>query len=105
MQVLVTGATGFVGSNVAAALAERGDQVRVLRRATSRLDALEGVAVEQVMGDILAPDSLAPAMQGCQVVFHVAATAQYWRSSPETLYRVNVEGTRNVMQAALAARV
>jgi dihydroflavonol-4-reductase len=79
--------------------------VRVLRRATSRLDALEGVPVEYVLGDILAPDSLAPAMQACEVVFHVAATAQYWRSSRDTLYRVNVEGTRNVMQAALAARV
>ena len=105
MKVLVTGATGFVGSNIAAALAARGDQVRVLRRATSRLDALEGVPVEHVVGDILAPDSLLPAMQGCQVVFHVAATSQYWRSTRETLYRVNVDGTRNVMQAALATRV
>lgn len=105
MKVLVTGATGFVGSNVAAALAARGDQVRVLRRATSRLNALEGVCVEYVVGDILDPDSLATAVRGCEVVFHVAATAQYWRSGKETIYRVNVEGTRNVMQAALAAGV
>ncbi|UCC87445.1 MAG: SDR family oxidoreductase [Anaerolineales bacterium] len=101
MKVLVTGATGFVGSNVAAALAARGDHVRVLRRTTSRLDALEGVPVEYVVGDILGPDSLATAMQDCQVVFHVAATAQYWRMGKETVYRVNVEGTRNVLQAAL----
>jgi dihydroflavonol-4-reductase len=101
MKVLVTGATGFVGSNVAAALAARGDHVRVLRRNTSRLDALEGVPVEYVVGDILGPDSLATAMQDCQVVFHVAATAQYWRMGKETVYRVNVEGTRNVLQAAL----
>jgi len=105
MKVLVTGATGFVGSNVAAALAARGDQVRVLRRATSRLDALEGVPVEFVVGDILDLDSLEAAMRGCQVVFHVAATSQYWRSGRETIYRVNVEGTRHVMQAALAAGV
>ena len=96
MKALITGATGFVGSNIAAALAARGDQVRVLRRATSRLDALEGVPVEHVVGDILEQDSLATAVQGCEVVFHVAAVAQYWRMGKDTVYRVNVEGTRNV---------
>jgi dihydroflavonol-4-reductase len=105
MRALVTGATGFVGSNIAAALAARGDQVRVLRRATSQLKALEGVAVEYAVGDILDPDSLLAAMQGCELVFHVAAVSQYWRSSKETVYRVNVEGTRNVLQAALAVGV
>jgi dihydroflavonol-4-reductase len=105
MKALVTGATGFVGSNVAAALAARGDQVRVLRRSTSRLDALAGLPVEYVTGDILEPDTLPTAMQGCDAIFHVAAMSQYWRSDRETLYRVNVDGTRHVMQAALAAGV
>lgn len=105
MKVLVTGATGFVGANIAAALAARGDRVRVLRRTTSRLDALEGVPVEYAVGDILDPDSLVAAMQNRELVFHVAAVSQYWRSSRDTVYRVNVEGTRNVMQAALAAGV
>jgi dihydroflavonol-4-reductase len=105
MRVLVTGATGFVGSNVAAALAARGDRVRVLRRTTSRLKALEGVPVEYAVGDILDPDSLVAAMQGCDLVFHVAAVSQYWRSGKEAVYQVNVEGTRNVVQAALATGV
>jgi dihydroflavonol-4-reductase len=105
MQTLVTGATGFVGSNVASALAARGDRVRVLHRATSRLDALAAVPVEYVTGDILDPESLGTAMQGCDLVFHVAAMSQYWRSNRETVYRVNVNGTRCVMQAALAACV
>jgi dihydroflavonol-4-reductase len=105
VKVLVTGATGFVGSNVAAALATRGDEVSVLRRSASRLEALEGVPVEYVVGDILEPDSLVTAMQDRKLVFHVAAMAQYWRSSKETIYRVNVEGTRNVVHAALAAGV
>jgi dihydroflavonol-4-reductase len=105
MKVLVTGATGFVGSNVAEALAARGDHVRVLRRTTSQLKALEGVPVDYAVGDILDPDSLLAAMQGRELVFHVAAMSQYWRSSKETVYRVNVEGTRNVVQAALAAGV
>ena len=105
MKVLVTGATGFVGSNIAAALTARGDHVRVLRRTTSRLKALEGMRVEYTVGDILDPDSLVTAMQDCELVFHVAAMAQYWRSGKETVYRVNVDGTRNVMQAALVAGV
>jgi dihydroflavonol-4-reductase len=105
MQVLVTGATGFVGSNLAAALAARGDRVRVLRRTTSQLKALGDVPVEYAVGDILDPDSLLVAMQGRELVFHVAAMSQYWRSSKETVYQVNVEGTRNVMRAALAAGV
>jgi dihydroflavonol-4-reductase len=101
-RVLITGATGFVGANLARALAERGDRVRVLRRATSRLDALADVAVEFVTGDILEPNTLAAAMRDCDVVYHVAALSQYWRSGPELVYQVNVEGTRNVLQAALA---
>jgi dihydroflavonol-4-reductase len=105
MKVLVTGATGFVGSNIAAALAARGDKVRVLRRSTSRLDALDGVPVEYITGDILDSDSLVNGMKDRDLVFHAAAMAQYWRSSKETVYRVNVDGTRNVMQAALAAGV
>ncbi len=105
MKALVTGATGFVGSNLAAALAARGDQVRVLHRATSRLDALEGTPVEFVLSDLLDLDSLTAAMQGCELVFHVAATSEYWRVGKETVYRVNVEATRHVMGAALQARV
>jgi len=105
MKVLVTGATGFVGSNLAAALAARGDEVRVLRRSTSRLEALEGTPVEYIVGDILDPDSLVAAMLDRELVFHVAAMAQYWRSSKETIYRINVQGTRHVVHAALATGV
>lgn len=104
-RVLVTGATGFVGANLARALVERGDHVRVLRRATSRLDALNDVPVEYATGDILQPESLPAAMRGCEVVYHVAALSQYWRSGAEAVYQVNVEGTRHVVQAALAVGV
>jgi len=105
MQALVTGATGFVGSNLALALAERGDRVRVLRRSTSRLEALEGIPVEHYTGDLLDPDSLAEAFRGCEGVFHAAAISQYWRSERQTIYQVNVTGTRNVVEAALRAGV
>jgi dihydroflavonol-4-reductase len=89
------------------ALVERKWNVRGLHRASSRLDALSelGIAVEHAIGDVTEPESLAVAMRGCDVVFHVAAVADYWRQSAEKLYRINVEGTRAVCQAALEAKV
>ncbi|HID89848.1 MAG TPA: NAD-dependent epimerase/dehydratase family protein, partial [Anaerolineae bacterium] len=105
MKALVTGSTGCVGANVVAALLRRGYEVRAMHRPTSRLDALEGLEVEQVVGDILDPPSLARAMEECDWVFHVAAVSDYWRTPPEVIYRVNVEGTRNVVEAALRAGV
>ena len=105
MRVLVTGATGFVGSNLAAALTAQRCDVRVLRRESSRLDTLEGIPVEHAIGDILDEESLVAAINGCERVFHVAAMSEYWRSTKESVYRVNVDGTRNVVAAALRAGV
>ncbi|HIC88182.1 MAG TPA: SDR family NAD(P)-dependent oxidoreductase [Anaerolineae bacterium] len=105
MRALVTGATGFVGANVVEALNTAGHAVRALRRPSSRLDALLGLEFEPVVGDVLDPDSLQKAMQGCDVVFHVAGVADYWQADRERMYQVNVEGTRYVMEAALAAGV
>ncbi len=105
MKALVTGSTGFVGANLCAALAKHGWSVRALHRVSSRLTALEGIPVEHATGDVNEPHSLAVAMRGCDVVFHVAAVADYWRQSAERLYHVNVEGTRAVCQTALDAKV
>jgi len=103
---LVTGGTGFIGAHVARALVEAGVTVRILRRATSRLDLVQDLPVEHFIGDVLDPASLRAPMQGVDWVFHVAALADYWRTSDvEQIYRVNVDGTRNVLQAAEAARV
>jgi dihydroflavonol-4-reductase len=105
LKALVTGATGCVGANVVAALLARGFDVRAMRRATSSLDALDGLHSELAVGDILDPPSLAAATEGCALVFHVAAVSDYWRTPAGRVYRVNVEGTRNVLAAALAAGV
>ncbi|MFL5801133.1 MAG: SDR family NAD(P)-dependent oxidoreductase, partial [Roseiflexaceae bacterium] len=105
MNVLVTGGTGFIGANLAAALIARGDAVRVLRRASSSLVALEGLPVEHMIGDVTDPDAVARAVEGCDLVFHVAALAAYWRATREQVYHVNVAGTRVVMEACLRAGV
>jgi dihydroflavonol-4-reductase len=102
---LVTGATGLVGANLAAALVERGWRVRVLRRATSPTAALADIPHEAVIGDVLDPDALARAMQGCEVVFHVAGVSDHWRADKRRMYQVNVEGVRLAAEAAAAARV
>jgi dihydroflavonol-4-reductase len=105
MNALITGATGFIGANLIEALNTKGWSARALRRQTSSLRALDGLTYESAIGDINDPASLAPAMRDVDVVFHVAASADYWRSSVEKMMRVNVEGTRNVLQAALDASV
>ena len=94
-----------MGANIVEALAARGYAVRALRRASSKVDALAGLDPEYAIGDVLDEASLRAAMAGCALVFHAAAVAQYWRSGPEAIYAANVEGTRNVLRAALAQGV
>jgi dihydroflavonol-4-reductase len=105
MNVLVTGATGFVGANLARLLVAEGYRVRVLARPASSLRALEGCAAEVVRGDILEPGSVARAIQGCAQVFHVAADYRLWAKDPGEIYRNNVEGTRTVLAACAQAHV
>jgi dihydroflavonol-4-reductase len=104
-RVLVTGGTGFVGSHVARQLVERGDTVRALARASSKTDNLDELDVEIVRGDLQDPASLKAATQGCELVFHVAADYRLWSRDPRELYRSNVDGTRNILQAALDSGV
>lgn len=103
--MLVTGATGFVGSAVVRRLLEAGQRVRALVRATSRLDNLRGLDVETVVGDLCAPETLAPAVQGCRGVFHVAADYRMWVRNPSEIYATNVRGSRNLLVAAARAGV
>jgi dihydroflavonol-4-reductase len=99
--VLVTGATGFVGSAVARALLKQGRKVRVLVRPTSGTANLDKLAVERRNGTLEDAASLTAALAGCAALFHVAADYRLWVPRPETMYRANVAGTRALMQAAL----
>jgi len=102
---LVTGATGFVGSAVALHLLKRGEAVRVLVRPGSDLRNLQGLRVEIVQGDLRDPRSLDRAMDGCHRLYHVAASYKLWAPDPRELYETNVEGTKNILEAARKARV
>lgn len=101
---LVTGSTGFLGSWICRALLAEDFRVRALHRTTSSLLAIEDLPVERIVGDILEPETLIPAMQDVQVVFHAAAQSDYWRN-PDGVVRTSVEGTRNMCRAALEAGV
>lgn len=104
-RALVTGGTGFIGSNIALRLAERRWDVRILQRPSSSLELLEGGPFEFVCGDVLEPDTLPGAMQGIDVVFHAAGVVDYWNQGVERMYEVNVQGTRNIMEAALKSGI
>jgi dihydroflavonol-4-reductase len=101
---LVTGATGFVGSHVARALVARGDDVRVTVRATSQLDALEGVAVQTAVADLLDRRAVRRALRDVDRVFHVAGSTNL-RAPAEALFEANVSTTRVVLEEALRAGV
>ena len=103
--VLVTGATGFVGSAVARALVGRGCRVRAIARPSSLKTHLADLPIEFVTADLNDPASLAKALEGCRYLFHVAADYRLWLKHPQEMYRTNVDGTRALMEAALAAQV
>ena len=103
--VLVTGGTGFVGAHLVRALLERGDRVRCLVRPNSSRGNLRGLEVEQVVGDLRRPESLAVAVEGCRTLFHCAADYRLYAPEPRELYDSNVEGTRNLLEAAKEAGV
>lgn len=104
MRAFVTGGTGFVGANVVRSLLSLGYDVRSLARPNSRLDNLQGLDIEIVKGDLNDPE-LHRLMQGCHVLFHVAAHYSLWQADKDSLYRCNVLGTRNVLAAARKAGV
>ncbi len=102
---LVTGGAGFVGRHLVQKLIERGEKVRVLVRKTSHLNNLGKLGVEICYGDLTDPGSLRQALKGCRFLYHVAADYRLWAPDPRQLYRSNVDGTRNILEAARQAGV
>ncbi len=105
MKVFVTGATGFVGHHVARALATQGAKLRMLIRKTSNLTNLESIPGDTHVGDLAEPESLRSAVSGCDAVVHVAADYRLWIRDPQSMYRANVDGTRDLLRLAREAGV
>ena len=105
MKAFVTGATGFVGSHVAELLQKQGAELRLLVRPGSPTHNIDSLHAERIQGDLTDFHSLLRGMSGCDAVFHVAADYRLWVRNPDPMYRVNVDGTLAVLDAARQARV
>ena len=105
MRVLLTGATGFVGSAILRQLIRRGDTVRTLVRSTSDQRNLRDIDCEVYFGDINDLDSIKTAISDCQVLFHVAADYRLWAPNPDEITKTNILGTQNIMNAARTANI
>jgi dihydroflavonol-4-reductase len=100
MLVFITGATGFVGSHIAHALADNGADLRLLLRQNSNLKNIADLKADLVTGDLRDPASLEKGIAGCDVLFHVAADYRLWVRDPDEMYSANVDGTRAILDAA-----
>ena len=99
MKTLVTGATGFLGSALVRELLHDGRSVRVLTRPNADMRNVEGLDLEAVHGDLREPGSLKAAVEGCDVLYHAAAYYSFWDKDKRLIFDINVEGTRNILQA------
>jgi len=101
MRVLVTGATGFIGGNVARKLIEAGFEVNALIRKGSNTLNIKELPLNIFTGDLRNKASLKRAVKGCKGLFHIAASYSFWSSNPGEFYEINVEGTKNIIKAAV----
>ncbi len=105
MKTLVTGANGFIGSAVVRLLLDQGHSLRVLVRPDADRRNFEGLDLEVIEGDLTDNDSLKRAVTDCNLLFHLAADYRLWIPDPDTMYKTNVDGTRNLIMAATDAGV
>ena len=104
-KALVTGAAGFIGSNVVRELLAENVEVRALIVPGENLRNLQGLDVEKVEGNVLEPESLPRALQGCDTLFHLAAIYKFWHPEPRLIYEVNIRGSNYMLLAAREAGV
>ncbi|MCK4630568.1 MAG: NAD-dependent epimerase/dehydratase family protein [Bacteroidales bacterium] len=105
MKIYITGATGFIGSNLTKRLIEEGNTVHALIRNPAKSKKINFENVIFKNGDLLNSDSLYQGMKGCEEVYHLAAFARPWAKQRDTYYKINVQGTLNVLLAAIKAGV
>jgi|SRR5664280_638844 len=104
-KVLVTGAGGFIGSHIVEELLKENIEVRALIRPEESLTNLKGMKIERVEGDVLDSRAVLKAMAGVDTVFHLAAIYSIWRRDWSRIYEVNMQGTQNVLWAAMKSNI
>lgn len=102
MKIFITGATGFIGGRLALRLAKDGHEVNALIRKRKRARHLTSPQIHLFEGDLLDRESIRRAMKGCEAGFHLAAYARVWSKDPNLPHRINVTGTQNIFESALA---
>jgi dihydroflavonol-4-reductase len=101
MKTFITGATGFIGASIVRELLKDGREVRALVRKGSETSNLTGLDVEFWQGDLRDPAGLGQGLKGCDVLYHAAADYRLWTRDPAEMYRINVDGTVAILEAAL----
>lgn len=102
MKTFITGATGFIGASIVRELLKDGREVRALVRKGSDTSNLTGLDIELWQGDLRDPAGLGQGLKGCDVLYHAAADYRLWTRDPADMYRINVDGTTAILEAALA---
>ena len=105
MATLVTGATGFIGSHIARKLVQKGEHVKILLRKSSQTKNIDDIDVERVYGDVLDLNSINEALKDCDTLYHTAGVASFRKEDYQKMEDINVQGTANIMNAALDAGV
>ena len=105
MKILITGADGLLGSNLCRILLKQGHELNVLLHPNSKSNSLNQLEIRQFKGDILKPETLIESMEGCDAVIHAAANTSVWPARSAIVRKVNVEGTKNMVSAAITAGV
>jgi dihydroflavonol-4-reductase len=105
MKILITGADGMLGSNLVRLLLERGHEVIAFVHPASCSTSLEGLPITRKEGDILIPETIQRAIAGCDAVIHAAASTSVWPARSKTVWQINVEGTRNIIEAVLKEKI
>ena len=101
MNVFVSGATGFIGSKLASKLARDGNIVHALYRSEKKAEVLNHPGIKLFKGDILNMESLIKAVENCEEIYHTAAYANVWEKDHSRIYKLNIEGTMNIIHAAI----
>lgn len=105
MKILVTGADGLLGSNLVRELLSRGHEIKAFVQSGRQQKTLEGLSIEKFAGNLLNADEVIKAAEGCDAIIHCAASTAVWPTRSEVINKVNIDGTKNIIQAVYKNKI